>query len=215
MLLVYWMMPLRAETIVPEVQVKRHALVDVYVFTRAHWGTPPYYINAICTEDEDLRPAGAKVGASVGFHMPDGVWRYQLGVGYHYQNFTYKGRYDQKGISAHYLNLDVRFMWSIVQFGLETDVLLSPPDVPKLQRPYWGYNEHIFTPATLAPYVGLAMPIVPNLFFEGRMGVVVLTPFDKQQIKYYLLDKPILLGCQFEFGFSYRIFTSGKRQRTW
>lgn len=205
-----------AQTEVPEVRVNKHPLLDLYVFARGDFGTSITCYSLISNKCNDLLPLGGSAGVGVGFHMPDGAFKYSLRTGYHYQNYTYTKLYSQKGISLHYLNLDVRVTYfTSLYAGIQSNILLSSALPADLPQEYLGFNIEYFSPATIKPYVGFAFPLTANLSVDLTIGLEFLQ-FNTRKLKTYLLNSSLEVdnyAAAFEVGLTYRIFTSGKRQQ--
>lgn len=202
-----------AQTEVPEVRVNKHPLLDLYVFAKGDFGLPLSCSSLIISKCGDLLPMGADAGLGVGFHMPNSNWKYAFRTGYHYQNYTYAKLYSQKGISLHYLSLDARFAYfTYLYAGVQSYILLSSSLPNDLPQEYLGYNIECFSPASIKPYIGLAIPLTKNLSVDLSMGYWFMI-FNKRKTKMYLLHDPSSFTTTFEVGLTYRIFTSGKRQQ--
>lgn len=207
-------MGVSAQTVVPEVSVRKHALLDLYAYGAGTVNIHHEICSLVDRDCEKLLSLGATVGMGVGFHMPNGLWRYMLRVGYHYQNITYFGHYHEKGINLNYLNIDARVsLYTWLVFGIRSNVLLTqslPSDLPQV---YYGYNIACFNPATLTPYMGFGVPVSSNLSMDFIWGFEALPMLNAKQVKSSLLEYGDYYGqfC-FEVGFTYRLFTSGKRQ---
>lgn len=205
-----------AETRVPEVHAGKHPLLDLYVFARGDFGMPMNCQSLISSKCDALEPLGADAGLGIGFHMPDGAFKYSLRTGYHYQNYTYTKLYSQKGISLHYINLDARVtFFDCSYFGMQSNILLSSSLPNDLPQEYLGFNMECFSPATIKPYVGFAFPLTANLSADFTFGGEFML-FNKRMMKTYLPYNTIGIDTYaliIEVGLTYRIFTSGKRQQ--
>lgn len=206
-----------AQAEVPKVHANKHPLFDLYVFAKGDFGVLPIdctsLVNSKCTA---LEPMGADVGLGFGFHMPNGFVKYAFRTGYHYQNFTYTKLYNHKGISLHYLHLDARVNWFNISYaGIQSNVLLSSSLPSNLPQEYLGFNIQCFSPATIKPYIGLAIPATKNLSVDFTFGCEFMI-FNAQKMKTYLLNQNIntfTASLVLEAGLTYRIFTTGKRQQ--
>lgn len=136
------------------------------------------------------------------------------GVGYKDQRYYYlRHQNTNYGVDTHWLTLDLSIIFSYLQAGLKSEILMNSKIKNNDNFTYEGLYKECFSPITCAWYIGGVLKFA-KFEISMRMGGYINSQINPNKMSYYNMVNSYIDSLFFEYRFSFRIFTSGNKLLT-